>query len=233
MTPMAPGSQPHDYTNEASTTQTTSEEKKSSAQSSVPQQQQSFNSPMAGHGARHDYPDLTQYPDRASLEEHLPDTQQESSQPSPRPVGNADLAHADHGNAPNGSQSQSKQQQPPVPLFDAPAKQQPHGPADLQSLLNHEDVSPNLHLDHKYLEQLHEELTQRTSGCSVEQLEQINTNLMDYVWRMRSEWNRTHVAMGIAQTFNAVLEDMQEMQEIGPISQRTKERLEEAPSFQL
>lgn len=233
MTPMAPGSQPNDYTNEASTTQTTSEEKKSSVQSSVPQQQQSFNSPMTGHGARHDYPDLTQYPDRASLEEHLPDTQQESSQPSPRPVGNADLAHADHGNAPNGSQSQSKQQQPPVPLFDAPAKQQPHGPADLQSLLNHEDVSPSLHLDHKYLEQLHEELTQRTSGCSVEQLEQINTNLMDYVWRMRSEWNRTHVAMGIAQTFNAVLEDMQEMQEIGPISQRTKERLEEASSFQL
>lgn len=229
MTPMAPWSQPHDYANEASTTETTSE-KKSSEQLSHQQQQQqqqqqqnSFHSP-AGQGGRHDYPDLTQYPDRASLEEHLPDTQQEgSSQPSPRP--------AEFTNAEN-SQSQSKYQ-PPVPLFDAPAKQAHHGPADLQSLLNNEDQPPRMLLDHAYLKQLHDELTQRTSGCSVEQLEQINTNLMDYVWRMRSEWNRTHVAAGVAQTFNAVLEDMQEMQEIGPISQRTKEQLEAASSFRM
>lgn len=232
MTPMAPGSQPHDYVNEASTTETTS--KKSSEQLSYQQQQQqqqqrqhSFHS-SAGQGGRHDYPDLTQYPDRASLEEHLPDTQQEgSSQPSPRP---AEFTNAEN-NVPNGSQ-QSKHQ-PPVPLFDAPAKQAHHCPADLQSLLNNEDQPPKMLLDHGYLKQLHDELTQRTSGCSVEQLEQINTNLMDYVWRMRGEWNRTHVAAGIAQTFNAVLEDMQEMQEIGPISQRTKEQLEAASSFRM
>lgn len=236
MTPMAPGSQPQDYTNEASTTQTTSEGKKSSEQSSAPQNQHlhhlqppSFQSPVAPGpgGARHDYPDLTQYPDRESHEEHLPDTQQEgSSQLSPR--GNYDYAVADHNaQVPNGSQSQPKQQ-PPVPLFDAPTKPAAQGPSDLQSLLNNEDQSPRLNIDHEYLVQLHDELTQRTSGCSVEQLEQINTNLMDYVWRMRSEWNRTQVAVGIAQTFNAVLEDMQEMQEIGPISQRTKEQLEPA-----
>lgn len=99
--------------------------------------------------------------------------------------------------------------------------------------MNNEDQPPKMLLDHGYLKQLHDELTQRTSGCSVEQLEQINTNLMDYVWRMRGEWNRTHVAAGIAQTFNAVLEDMQEMQEIGPISQRTKEQLEAASSFRM
>lgn len=245
MTPMAPGSQPNDYTNEASTTQTTSEDKKSSDQSSAQQNQHLHhiqfpsNSPVApGPGARHDYPDLTQYPDRASLEEHLPDTQQEgSSQPSPRVrepfTGNPDYANADNNaNASNGSQSQQKQQ-PPVPLFDASAKPATHVPADLQSLLNNEEQSPKLNLDHGYLTQLHNELTQRTSGCSVEQLEQINTNLMDYVWRMRGEWNRTQVAVGIAQTFNAALEDMQEMQEIGPISQRTKEQLGGGTSFQI
>jgi SpoVK/Ycf46/Vps4 family AAA+-type ATPase len=72
MTPMAPGSQPGDYSNDASTTQTTSDKK--TDQSTGPQ----FNtqSPAAGSGPRVDYPDLTSYPDRISQEEHLPDTQQ-------------------------------------------------------------------------------------------------------------------------------------------------------------
>ncbi|OJJ31837.1 hypothetical protein ASPWEDRAFT_53635 [Aspergillus wentii DTO 134E9] len=225
MTPMAPGSQPNDYTNEASTTQTTSD-KKSSELSYIPHYH--TQSPVAGHGARQDFPDLTQYPDRVSQEDHLPDTQQcESSQASPRPqdsqAKNAELGNSDN-NAPNGSQSQPKQQ-PPVPLFDAPTKNPTHNPTNLKSLLNNDDLSPKLVLDYEYIDQLHEQLTQRTSGCSVEQLEQISTNLMDYVWRMRSEWNRSKVAAGITETFNEVLEDMQAMQEIGPISQRTKEQL--------
>lgn len=73
MTPMAPGSQPGDYANDASTTQTTSE-KKTSEQSTGPQLH--TQSPMAGSGPRVDFPDLTSYPDRISQEEHLPDTQQ-------------------------------------------------------------------------------------------------------------------------------------------------------------
>jgi SpoVK/Ycf46/Vps4 family AAA+-type ATPase len=225
MTPMAPGSQPNDYTNEASTTQTTSD-KKSSEQSSVPHNH--TQSPMAAHGLRHDFPDLTQYPDRVSQEEHLPDTQQpESSQPSPHPRESLP-AHADLANlettAAGESQSQPKLQ-PPVPLFEAPVKQPSHIPTALQSLLNNEDLSPKVALEHEFIDNLHKQLTQRTSGCSVEQLEQINSNLMDYTWRMRGEWNRNKVAAGIRDTFNEVLEDMQAMQEIGPISQRTKEQL--------
>ena len=95
----------------------------------------------------------------------------------------------------------------------------------MQSLLNNEDLSPKITLDLEYVQKLHEQLTQRTSGCSVEQLEQINTNLMDYLWQTRGEWNRSKVAAGIQDTFNEVLEDMQAMQEIGPISQKTKEQL--------
>ncbi|EAU38686.1 hypothetical protein ATEG_00040 [Aspergillus terreus NIH2624] len=231
MTPMAPGSQPQDYSNEASTTQTTSD-KKSSEQSSVPQNH--TQSPVAGPGMRHDFPDLTQYPDRVSQEDsHLPDTQQEgSSQPSPRPreslTGNAD-SNPD-SNAPDVGQSQPKTQ-PPVPLFDD-SRQASHVPANLQSLLNNEDLPPKLIIDHDYVQNLHEQLTQRTSGCSVEQLEQINTNLMDYLWHTRGEWNRSKVAAGIQETFNEVLEDMQAMQEIGPISQKTREQLGGA-SFQM
>ncbi|KAL3448911.1 hypothetical protein BJX65DRAFT_306463 [Aspergillus insuetus] len=214
LTPMAPGSQPGDYTNEASTTQTTSD-KKSSDQSSVPQPY--TQSPIVVHGGRHDYPDLSQYPDRVSQEEmHLPDTQQgDSSQPSP-----PQLRDSLPGRPEFASQSQLKSQ-PPVPLFDSASRQ----PTGLQSLLNHEDEQPTLIIDLDYVRNLHKEMTQRTSGCSVEQLEQINTALMDFLWHTRSEWNRSKVAAGIQNAFNDVLEDMQAVQEIGPISQKTKEQL--------
>ncbi|KAL4784257.1 hypothetical protein BJX76DRAFT_223662 [Aspergillus varians] len=215
MTPMAPGSQPGDYTNEASTTQTTSD-KRSSEQSSHPQPY--TQSPIVIHGTRHDYPDLTLYPDRVSQEEHLPDTQQgDSSQPSPPQLYDTQPPRADMTGA---SQLQPKSQ-PPVPLFDVASRQ----PTDLQSLLNNEDESPKLIIDHDYVRNLHTEMTQRTSGCSVEQIEQINTALMDFLWHTRSDWNRSKVAAGIQNTFNEVLEDMQSMQEIGPISQKTKEQL--------
>lgn len=202
MTPMAPGSQPADYTNEASTTQTTSENQTS----------------------RHEYPDLTPYPDRVSQEEHLPDTQQGgSSQPSPLPRDSQALTQADEHSGLNGSHSQS-QPKPQPPLFNTNSKSAANASANLQSLLNSEPT-PELVIDHEYIEHLHTELTQQTSGCSVEQLEQVNTFLMDYVWRMRGEWNRTTVARGITETFNATLEDMQSMQEIGPISHNTKQQM--------
>ncbi|KAL4802894.1 hypothetical protein BDV18DRAFT_153936 [Aspergillus unguis] len=219
MTPMAPGSQPGDYTNEASTTQTTSD-KKSSDQSSHPQHY--TQSPIVIHGGRHDYPDLTQYPDRVSREEHLPDTQQgDSSQPSPPQPRESQPTRFDVTGV---SQSQSKSQ-PPVPLFESTSASASRQPTALQSLLNSEDESPKLIIDHDYIWDLHKEMTQRTSGCSVEQLEQINTALMDYLWHTRSDWNRSKVAAGIQNAFNEVLEDMQAVQEIGPISQKTKEQL--------
>ncbi|KAL2869958.1 chromatin segregase YTA7 [Aspergillus lucknowensis] len=214
MTPMAPGSQPGDYTNEASTTQTTSD-KKSSDQSSVPQPY--TQSPIVVHGPRHDFPDLTQYPDRVSQEEHLPDTQQgDSSQPSPPQPRDSAPTRPDLA-----SQSQPRSQ-PPVPLFDSTSRQPTTG---LQSLPENENETPKLIIDLDYVRDLHKEMTQRTSGCSVEQLEQINTALMDFLWRTRSEWNRSKVAAGIQNAFNDVLEDMQAVQEIGPISQKTKEQL--------
>ncbi|KAJ5246998.1 hypothetical protein N7468_001981 [Penicillium chermesinum] len=162
MTPMAVGSQPGDYTNEASTTQTTSY-KRSSLHSSG------------------EYPDLGEYPDRVSHEEHLPDTQL-SSQASP-------ITH--------GSQSQTR---PQPPLF---------GEAMAAS---------KLVVDQPFIEQLHNALAQQTSGCSIEQLEQINSSLMDLVWQKRGEWDRTLVAKAISLSFDHVLKDIQAVQELGPSS---------------
>jgi SpoVK/Ycf46/Vps4 family AAA+-type ATPase len=209
MTPMAPGSQPADYTNEASTTQTTSDKKSSEHLSN---QQYNTQSP---HVARIEFPDLTLYPDRVTQEDHLPDTQ--PSQNSPRLRDNADTQE---NSLLNGSQSQAK---PQPPLFDAPNLSAGNS-INLQPIVQEEPHEPFV-LDLDVVERLHEQLTLSTSGFSVEQLEQVNTNLMDYVWHMRGEWNRTVVADGLGKTYNDVLEDMQAMQEIGPISQTTKDIL--------
>jgi SpoVK/Ycf46/Vps4 family AAA+-type ATPase len=214
MTPMAPGSQPADYTNEASTTQTTSD-KKSSEHLSNPQ----YNT-QSPHVSRTEYPDLTQYPDRVSQEDHLPDTQPSQTSPRPRDslFSNADTQE---NSGLHGSQSQLK---PQPPLFDAPNMPASNASTNLQSIVQEEPHEPFV-LDLDVVERLHEQLTLSTSGFSVEQLEQVNTNLMDYVWHMRAEWNRTVVADGLGKTYNAVLEDMQAMQEIGAISQATKDIL--------
>lgn len=227
MTPMAPGSQPNDYSNDASTTQTTSDKKNSG-----PSNTHSFL-------LRHEGPDLTSYPDRASGDDHLPDTQQgESSYNSTQqqhPLTGIEEFASQHGDTNHSQQHQKPHSnsgtQPPVPAFDAPSRPQQQEQEQQQnhttnSVVNNDDKpGGELVIDHEYVQQLHDQLTQRTSGCSVEQLEQINTCLMDVVWKMRGEWNRTKVAFALIEAFNEVLEDMQSLQEFGPISQRTTQQL--------
>lgn len=219
ITPMAPDSHPEDYANDASTTQTTSN-KKSSDPASGPHHntQSSAGVPMEQEG-----PDLTTYPDRRSTDGQLPDTQGESnaSQQSPTSLTDKIDVPFSQGSAQRSSQSQKGSQQssqPPVPPFDVPSR--PH--QSIHALLNNEDGHQPLTIDHESIRKLHNDLTQRSSGCSVEQLEQINTSLMDCVWKMRGDWNRTKVAHAVARTFNEVLDDMQSMQEFGSISTETR-----------
>ena len=74
-------------------------------------------------------------------------------------------------------------------------------------------------VDHDFLTELHDNISSRTTGCSVEQLEQVNSVLMDTVWRLREEWNRTHVAMAVVIAFNRVLDEMEESgSDFGPSS---------------
>lgn len=76
-----------------------------------------------------------------------------------------------------------------------------------------------LAIDHDFVTRLHDNVASRTTGCSVEQLEQVNSVLMDTVWRMRQEWNRSVVALKVGEAFNKILEDMEECGwEFGPSS---------------
>ncbi|OAX83061.1 hypothetical protein ACJ72_02579 [Emergomyces africanus] len=231
MTPMAPGSQPGDYANDASTTQTTSD-KKHSGPSDVAQ----LNTQSSiGGSTRHEYPDLNPYPDRLSGDEPLPDTQQGESGAWGTPLtGIVDFANSQPSLV-NGTQSQSHNNskfsqpgsQPPIPPFDGAGARTTTTPRQvrLQELLHDEgarhpqNTSPSsfaagkLIVDEHRLEALHQTFTQRTNGLSVEQLEQVNTSLMDCVWRMRGEWNRVEVAEAVEQTFEEVLSDIQSMQD--------------------
>jgi ATPase family AAA domain-containing protein 2 len=55
-------------------------------------------------------------------------------------------------------------------------------------------------------------LVDRTSGCSVEQLEQINRELMDEIWRTRGEWNRMAVLSALTSVFNDTIGDIELIQ---------------------
>lgn len=118
----------------------------------------------------------------------------------------------------NGSQTRGLQR-------PGTAARQSAAPADIKSLLNNEEQLPRLIIDHGYIDKLRTELTLRTSGFTVEQLEQINTHLMDCLWKKRGEWDRTKVAVSLQEEFNDVFQDMQQNQEFMSMSQPTKEQL--------
>ncbi|KAF5234406.1 hypothetical protein FAUST_7646 [Fusarium austroamericanum] len=62
-------------------------------------------------------------------------------------------------------------------------------------------------------------VTEATSGCTIEQLEQINRELMDEIWRTRSEWNRSRVMDQVMAVFNRTMEEIEAFQGIEPPSQ--------------
>ncbi|EDN02960.1 YTA7 protein [Histoplasma capsulatum] len=231
LTPMAPGSQPGDYANDASTTQTTTDKKQSG-----PSDSNQLNTQSSIDGStKHEYPDLNLYPDRLSGDEPLPDTQQGESGAWGTPLaGNLDFVNSQHSLV-NGSQSQSNNSkfsqlgtQPHIPPFDGSGPRTTTTPRQVrvQELLHAEGAQQHqrhtfdtgkLIVDDRRLEALHHTLTQRTNGLSVEQLEQVNKSLMDCVWKMRGEWNRVEVAEAVKQAFEEVLGDIQSMQDFAAI----------------
>ncbi len=112
--------------------------------------------------------------------------------------------------------------QPAVSHFGAPTKPTRSLPPNLANLMN-SPIEPSssqsssqkdLLIDEAKLEETLNELTKRTSGCSIEQLEQINRELMDTLWKTRGEYNRTKVGTQILAVFNDVIADIEEMQKV-------------------
>lgn len=199
LTAMAPASQLNDYHNSASTTtsdQKTSE--KSNNRSSGP-----YNNSQSTNGIlRDEHPDFSAIKDMSGQSD-LPDTQDMYGHRS--------------------SQSQAASQ--PQPMGPPPVSRQATSIANILNTTNNAsppkpaEPQPQMILEVAMADDLHDNLTKKSSGCSVEQLEQINSVLMDKVWRMRSEWNRNQVVRGVQDAFNLAIEDIDHVQKISPNSQ--------------
>lgn len=217
ITPMAEGSNPHDYTNYASTTSSEKQVRGSSGLYNTP----SFHAKPEGAdlGA-----DLDELPEIAVSNSQMPDTQGTASSHEYRISRNMHTPSASQNTSnPNSSQSQNSSQpsqNPAVPPFPRPSN--PH--ASIHSLLNN-DAPPitstavsNLVIDPKLTDQFLDEIVAQSSGCSVEQLEQIYSALMDKLWKTRGDWNRARVTRELMGVFNDVLGEIKAIQEIAPVS---------------
>lgn len=67
------------------------------------------------------------------------------------------------------------------------------------------------------------DLAERTSGCTIEQLEQINRELMDHIWSTKAEWNRMKVLSQLTKIFNETIADIEDEQGVGRSSQDVQE----------
>ncbi|KAI2477688.1 ATPase family AAA domain-containing protein 2 [Pyrenophora tritici-repentis] len=194
---MAPNSHPNDYNNSASTT--TSGQKTSNRSS-----ENKFGTQSSNGGVLPGIPNFSEMMPQPSGSQ-LPDTQEVtygSSQPS------------------NSQPSQLSQLSQHVTSMPAPAP--PHH-SNLNQILNDEEPKPQLIIDDGLVTDLHEKLVQSTSGCSLEQLEQINAALMDAIWKHRADYNRNVVLKEVTEAFNTIIKDIQTMQEILKSSQEEEE----------
>ncbi|KAG6003312.1 hypothetical protein E4U21_002200 [Claviceps maximensis] len=66
-------------------------------------------------------------------------------------------------------------------------------------------------------------LTDGTSGCTIEQMEQINRELMDEIWTSRHEWNRHRAVGNLSNVFNETIKDIEHVQGVLSLSQSQAE----------
>ena len=123
----------------------------------------------------------------------------------------------------SGSQPSSSQQHI---RFDAPPKPR-STTAALANILNDPAEPPSsqtssqkeIIIDERFVDELLDTFTSKTSGCSIEQLEQVYRELMDTLWKMRGEYNRTKVGARVLAVFNEAIKDIEAMQKIFQPSQ--------------
>ncbi|KAF1814902.1 AAA-domain-containing protein [Eremomyces bilateralis CBS 781.70] len=194
MEKMPPNSQPEDFHNSASTT-TSGQKTTDHSQSNRSSDRSQFEkNTQSSNGASMVYPDFSALPNSLASEDRYT-----SSDPS----------------------QQHEISSQPGPRSD---------PTNITSLLNGpgDESMPApqqpLVLDEKFLEQLHSELVDRSSGLSVEQLEQVNAALMNTIWKTKRYWNRNKVIKDLQDQYNLVIQDIEEIQFIANPSQANQRK---------
>jgi hypothetical protein len=172
----------------------------------------------------------------------MPDTQPQLATQGPsQSTSDSQWAHSQaHGLArgilkagpmePSPTSSQ-QQQQPSAPKQPAAAS------ATIGNILNNDESSGHSSLrnssvsinssqqqqqtviDEGALADFLDKIAESTSGCTIEQLEQLNRELMDEIWKTRHEWNRMKVLHGLRAVFNETIADIEVLQGLEESSQ--------------
>ncbi|KAH8674031.1 hypothetical protein BX600DRAFT_378381 [Xylariales sp. PMI_506] len=206
-----PGVSPSALVNDASTTKT-----------SDPSNRSSNFSTQVTNGIHHEPP---------SPVDQIPDTQPLGSQgtSSDEPWPHSQAQGLARGLIQNPGYSESLRANPP-PTPDRRASHAPSManilndplPDDTLQSQNHSgqsSSSQHVELDDSSAEPFLDQLTQRTSGCTVEQLEQLTREMMAEIWRTKGERNRHKVLDNVTRVFNESIEDIESMQKVWQASQ--------------
>jgi hypothetical protein len=230
------GTSPSDLINDASTTtsgkKTSTDGWSTQATNGIPHGAQS-SSPIDKPG--HD----SQLPDTQQGASQRPSQQENSSSGSDEPwlhsqahgLARGNLQGLSQNTPSTGSQHSSN---PAVPPFNVPSRSgSTSKPAGLANILNDSPVDDvvssqissqgNEYISDSYfIDVLLDRIVAGSSGCSVDQLEQLNRELMNGLWVLRGEWNRNVVAAKLADIFNETIKDIDSMQTVLKASQPTQ-----------
>lgn len=204
---LPPGMSPSALANDASTTKT-----------SDPSNRSSNFSTQLTNGA---------HVEHSSQGEQIPDTQPLTQHTSSQEQWVHSQAHAlthgyptfsqgsAHNTSPLGAKSSHSHVASVANLLNSPA---PDDASQSQPYSN-SAASQHVEVDDRSADVFQEQLTTRTSDCTIEQLEQISRELMSEIWRTRGEYNRMRVLSSVTKIFNETINDIESMQRLLQASQ--------------
>lgn len=219
VTSLPPGVSPSAVINEASTTKTSDPSTHRSSNWSTQHTNGNYEGQQSGDNDNTvDIPDTLVVPSQSvSSEEVWPHSQAQALKRGSLPGTVSNLASSPTSSQSHGQRTPSASKSHGMGLstmLNDPPSQDQHSSVRPSDSSTSQPVSIEGALDNFLIE-----VTESTSGCTIEQLEQINRELMDEIWRSRHEWNRLKVLSHVTRVFNDTIGDIENIQGMGPLSQ--------------
>ncbi|KAI1097966.1 AAA-domain-containing protein [Jackrogersella minutella] len=166
------------------------------------------------------------HPGQSSPVDNIPDTQPIFG-PSQLTSSDDSWVHTQKPSLAQGFTHQTESQQSLRPQ-ESPASGKSSHPTGMANLLN--DTAPDesshfqsqrqsgvsssqqVELDEQQAQYFLEKVTERTSGCTIEQLQQIFREMMVELWKSRGEHNRMKVLNTVTRVFNSAIDDIGSIQ---------------------
>lgn len=217
VTSLPPGVSPSAVINEASTTKTSDPSTHRSSNFSTQLTNGNHNEPQSGSNDNDaEMPDTLVVPSQATPSDDVwPHSQAHGIARGQAPMGLnvATSPTSIHSQARQNSGESGQRSSGAVQTSQDQASQDPHYIRNSNSSAS-QPMSIEGAIEHFLIE-----VADGTSGCTIEQLEQVNREIMDEIWKSRHEWNRLRVLSSVARVFNDTIGDINSVQGMGPMSQ--------------